>query len=156
MTASNGQNKSVINQAIESWHAFLRGETDLDEVLHKDCVFWSPVLFRPQEGRELTKLYLAAAYQVFPGDSEVETDEGGDPIGGTSGFRYTRRILDGNHAALEFETTMGGVAVNGVDLITCDDDGRIIEFKVMLRPRKAMEKVQEQMVAAIEALSAKD
>ena len=153
MTASNGQNKSVINQAIESWHAFLRGETDLDEVLHKDCVFWSPVLFRPQEGRELTKLYLTAAYQVFPGDPEAATNEGEDPTGGQSGFRYTRRILDGNPAALEFETTMDGVTVNGVDLITCDDDGRITEFKVMLRPRKAVEKVQEQMAAMIETLS---
>ena len=153
MTASNGQNESVIDQAIESWHAVLRGEADLDEVLHKDCVFWSPVLFRPQEGRELTKLYLTAAYQVFPGDPEAETNEGEDPTGGQSGFRYTRRILDGNHAALEFETTMDGVTVNGVDLITCDDDGRITEFKVMLRPRKAVEKVQEQMAAMIETLS---
>ena len=113
MTVPNGQNGSVIDQAIESWHAVLRGEADLDEVLHKDCVFWSPVLFRPQEGRELTKLYLTAAYQVFPGDPEAATNEGEDPTGGQSGFRYTRRILDGNHAALEFETTMDGVTVNG-------------------------------------------
>ena len=82
-----------------------------------------------------------------------QTNVGEDPTGGQSGFRYTRRILDGNHAALEFETTMDGVTVNGVDLITCDDDGRITEFKVMLRPRKAVEKVQEQMAAMIETLS---
>ena len=112
------------------------------------------MLFRPQEGRELPKLYLTAAYQVFPGDQDDDASgDGADPAGGSSAFRYTRRILDGNHAALEFETTMDGVAVNGVDLITCDADGLIVEFKVMLRPRRAVEKVQEQMAAMLEALS---
>ena len=48
----------MIETTMDRWHAFLRGEVDLDDVLHEDCVFWSPVLFRPQEGRELTKLYL--------------------------------------------------------------------------------------------------
>ena len=89
----------MIRTTIERWHAVLRGEDDLDDLLHEDCVFWSPVLFRPQEGREITKLYLTAASQVFPGDP---ADDGADPAGGNSGFRYTRRILDGNHAALEF------------------------------------------------------
>ena len=144
----------MIKIAMERWHAFLRGEAELDEVLHENCVFWSPVLFRPQEGRELTKLYLTAAYQVFPGDPDNgEDSDGTDPAGGSSTFRYTRRILDGNHAALEFETTMDGVAVNGVDLITCDNDGLIVEFKVMLRPRRAVGKVQEQMAAMLEILS---
>ena len=120
----------MIESTMDRWHAFLRGEGDLDDVLHENCVFWSPVLFRPQEGRELTKLYLAAAYQVFPGDTdEGASDDGTDPAGGSSAFRYTRRILDGNHAALEFETTMDGVAVNGVDLITCDAEGLIVEFR---------------------------
>ena len=102
----------------------------------------------------MTKLYLTAAYQVFPGDEDDgASGDGTDSAGGSSAFRYTRRILDGNHAALEFETTMDGVAVNGVDLITCDAEGLIVEFKVMLRPRRAVEKVQEQMAAMLEALS---
>ena len=139
---------------MDRWHAFLRGEADLDEVLHEDCVFWSPVLFSPQEGRELPKLYLKAAYQGFPGDPcDGESSDGTDPPGGSSTFRYTRRILDGNHAALEFETAIDGVVVNGVDLITCDTEGLIVEFKVMLRPRRAVEKVQEQMAAMLEILS---
>ncbi|MEE2768472.1 MAG: nuclear transport factor 2 family protein [Actinomycetota bacterium] len=142
----------MIETAIERWHGFLRGEVDLDEVLHEDCVFWSPVLFRPQEGRDLTRLYLTAAYQVFPGD-QGEGREGTDPTGGSSSFRYTKRILDGTYAALEFETSIDGVAVNGVDLITCDADGLIVEFKVLLRPRRAVEKVQEQMAAMLEALA---
>ena len=58
----------MIEIAIERWHAVLRGEADLDDLLHEDCVFWSPVLFHPQHGRELTKMYLQAAAHVFPGD----------------------------------------------------------------------------------------
>ena len=138
----------MIRTTIERWHEALRGESAFEDLLHEDCVFWSPVLFRPMEGRDLTALYLRAAYQVFPGDGADATDS----TDGPSGFRYTKRVLDGNHAVLEFETTMDGVSVNGVDIITCDDDGLITEFKVMVRPRKAVEKVQAQMAAMLEQM----
>ena len=138
----------MIRATIERWHEALRGESAFENLLHEDCVFWSPVLFRPMEGRDLTALYLRAAYQVFPGDGADATDS----TDGPSGFRYTKRVLDGNHAVLEFETTMDGVSVNGVDIITCDDDGLITEFKVMIRPRKAVEKVQAQMAAMLEQM----
>ena len=139
----------MIRTTIERWHEALRGESAFEDLLHEDCVFWSPVLFRPMEGRDLTALYLRAAYQVFPGDGADATDS----TDGPSGFRYTKRVLDGNHAVLEFETTMDGVSVNGVDIITCDDDGLITEFKVMVRPRKAVEKVQAQMAAMLEQMA---
>ena len=138
----------MIRTTIERWHEALRGESAFEDLLHEDCVFWSPVLFRPMEGRDLTALYLRAAYQVFPGDGADATNS----TDGPSGFRYTKRVLDGNHAVLEFETTMDGVSVNGVDIITCDDDGLITEFKVMIRPRKAVEKVQAQMAAMLEQM----
>jgi hypothetical protein len=140
----------MIATTIERWHTVLRGELAFEDVLHEDCTFWSPVLFRPMEGRDLTALYLRAAYQVFPGDGSDDPD----PTDDSSGFRYTKHILDGNHAVLEFETTMDGVSVNGVDIITCDDDGLITEFKVMIRPRKAVEKVQAQMAAMLEQMPA--
>ena len=85
---------------------------------------------------------------VFPGDGEKEGDEGQ-----SGSFKYTKKVLDGNHAVLEFETTMDGLSVNGVDIISCDDDGKIVEFKVMLRPQKAVEKAREQMMAALEKLN---
>ena len=141
----------MIEIAIERWHAVLRGEADLDDLLHEDCVFWSPVLFRPQHGRELTKMYLQAAAQVFPGD-ESDQKSGGDPTGADSAFRYTRRVLDGHLAVLEFETNMGDIAVNGVDIVTCDDDGMITEFKVMLRPMKAVEAVRDRMATMLKTL----
>ena len=146
----------MIRSTIERWHAALRGELAFEDILHEDCTFWSPVLFRPMEGRDLTALYLRAAYQVFPGD-DGDSGDGDDgatgPTDDASGFRYTKRVLDGNHAVLEFETTMDGVSVNGVDIITCDDDGLITEFKVMIRPRKAVEKVQAQMAAMLEQMA---
>ena len=100
-------------------------------------------------------MYLTAASQVFPGDSPggaIGVESEGDPDIGATGFRYTRHVLDGNHAVLEFETTIDGISVNGVDIITCDDDGRIVEFKVMLRPMKAVEAVRDRMAAMLETL----
>ena len=92
-------------------------------------------------------MYLTAASQVFPGDPETEESGPSGPSGG--GFHYTKKVLDGNHAVLEFETMMGGVQVNGVDIITCDDNGLITEFKVMIRPFKAIEAVRDRMAAML-------
>lgn len=138
---------SPIHQTMASWLAHLAGgaPTPLEDLLHPDVVFWSPVIFAPQRGRDLTLMYLTAASQVFPGDPETEGSEPSGPSGG--GFHYTKTVLDGNHAVLEFETTMGGIQVNGVDIITCDDNGLIIEFKVMIRPFKAIEAVRDRMAA---------
>ena len=138
----------MIEVVIEKWFAVLRGDGNMRELLHEDCVFWSPVLFHPQVGADLTAMYLSAAGMVFPGDDEKEGDEGQ-----SGSFKYTKKIFDGNHAVLEFETTMDGLSVNGVDIISCDDDGKIVEFKVMLRPQKAVEKAREQMMAALEQLN---
>jgi len=140
---------SPIHQTMASWLAHLAGggSAPLEDLLHPDVVFWSPVIFAPQRGRDLTLMYLTAASQVFPGDPETEESEPSGPSGG--GFHYTKKVLDGNHAVLEFETMMGGVQVNGVDIITCDDNGLITEFKVMIRPFKAIEAVRDRMAAML-------
>ena len=143
----------MIHAVIDKWHAHLRGELPggLDVLLHDDCVFLSPIVFTPQRGKELTKLYLSAAGNVLPGES----DGVGSPPSAHDGggkFRYVKQVLDGHHAVLEFETTVDGIAVNGVDIITCDDDGKIIEFKVMIRPLKAIDKVHAQMAAMLETM----
>jgi hypothetical protein len=148
---------AVIHDVIDRWHRHLRGELPggLDELLHPDVVFYSPIVYTPQEGREITKLYLTAAGQTLPGDAPAD----GGPAGGGSeaapaggGFRYTKRVLDGDTAVLEFETTVGGKYVNGVDIIRCDDDGRIVEIRVMIRPLQAVNLVHEQMKAALERM----
>ena len=112
----------------------------------------SPVVFSPQRGREISKLYLSAAANVLPGDEVASSPATNDDEHGT--FRYTKKIAQGHHAMLEFETMVGEVSVNGVDIITCDDDGWITEFKVMMRPYKALDAVREQMAAMMEKLAA--
>jgi hypothetical protein len=143
-----------IERCVADWHRHLRGELDggLDAILHEDCVFLSPIVFTPQHGREITKLYLTAASGTLGGDDGTVTDALADPVG-SSGFRYVKQILQGHHAMLEFETTVEGKYANGVDIITCDDDARIVEFKVMMRPLQAINAVHAQMKAMLDQLS---
>jgi hypothetical protein len=142
----------MIDGVVERWHRHLRGDLPggLDDLLHEDVVFYSPIVYTPQEGREITKLYLTAAGQTLPGDGAREGGDGGGESKG--GFRYTKQVLAGDTAVLEFESTVGGTYVNGVDVIRCDDDGRIVEFRVMIRPLQAVNLVHEQMRAALERM----
>lgn len=143
-----------IHDVLDRWHQHLRGDLPggLDALLHEDCIFYSPVVFSPQRGREISKLYLSAAANVLPGDEAAAQPVTSDDEHGK--FRYTKKIADGHHAMLEFETMVGEISVNGVDIITCDDDGWIIEFKVMMRPYKALDAVRDQMAAMMQKLSA--
>lgn len=143
-----------IHNCIARWHACIAGELEggLDVVLHPDCVFLSPIVFTPQRGRDVTKLYLTAAGASLAGSSLGSGDAA--PEGATnSKFRYVKQICDGHQAMLEFETEIDGKYVNGVDIITCDVDGAITEFKVMIRPLQAIEAVHAQMRAMLERLS---
>ena len=143
-----------IHDVLDRWHQHLRGDLPggLDALLHEDCIFYSPVVFSPQRGREISKLYLSAAANVLPGDEAAAQPVTSEDEHGK--FRYTKKIADGHHAMLEFETMVGEISVNGVDIITCDDDGWIIEFKVMMRPHKALDAVRDQMAAMMQKLSA--
>lgn len=140
----------MIEETIERWHRYLRGELPggLDALLHDDVVFHSPVVFTPQRGKAITRMYLQAAQATFPGDG----DSGAKDTGAGS-FRYVKQILSGNQAALEFETRMDGKYVNGVDLIRCDDEGRIVEFKVLIRPLQAVNAVHARMRSMLESMA---
>ena len=67
-------------------------------------------------------------------------------------FQYTKEIHDGMNSVLEFETYIDEISVNGVDIIEWNEDGKIVNFKVMIRPFKAVQKVQQKMVEALESL----
>ncbi|MDZ7826910.1 MAG: nuclear transport factor 2 family protein [Gammaproteobacteria bacterium] len=134
---------------MKKWHAHMRGELPggLDELLADDCVFFSPVVFTPQDGKELTKMYLLAAGGTF---SDGEADQAPGQPG--SKFHYTKEILDGDHAVLEFETEIDGKYINGIDMITWNDAGRICEFKVMVRPLQAINLLHAKMKAMLEQM----
>ncbi|GGJ44357.1 hypothetical protein CDQ92_02905 [Sphingopyxis bauzanensis] len=117
---------------VAAWHAYMEGGGDpqaLRDMLAEDAVFHSPVVHSPQAGRDKVFAYLHAASHVLGGDD----------------FRYEREIIDGDQAMLEFATTLDGIHINGVDIIRWNNDGKIIDFKVMVRPLKAINKVWEKM-----------
>ena len=146
-----------IHDVIRRWHLHLRGKLagGLDELLHDDVVFYSPIVYTPQEGKAVTTMYLQAAGQTLPGDGDTAaaSPKGADQDPGR--FRYTKEVLAGDTAVLEFETTVAGKYVNGVDIIRCDASGRIVEFRVMIRPLQAVNLVHEQMRAALELMAPK-
>ena len=121
----------MIDDVIARWHRYLEGELagGLDELLADDVVFYSPVVYTPQRGKLVTAQYLEAATRTLGGGA----------------FQYTKQVLSGATAVLEFETSVEGKYVNGVDIITCDDTGRIVEFRVMMRPLQGIQAVHEQM-----------
>ena len=140
----------MIEKVIENWHRHIRGEFPggLDELLADDVVFYSPIVFTPQKGKEITKMYLGAAGNTIGGD---EKQVGG----GGSTFRYTKEILSGNHAMLEFESRIDGKYLNGVDIISCNAEGKISEFKVMIRPLQAINATHKAMAAMLEKMQAR-
>ncbi|PKP39666.1 MAG: hypothetical protein CVT98_00935 [Bacteroidetes bacterium HGW-Bacteroidetes-15] len=129
-----------MNASLKNWHTFLetRNPKILDELLSDEVFFYSPIVWTPQEGKQMTKLYLMAAMEVFGGEN--------------SNFRYVKQVIDNNQFILEFVTFIDGVTVNGVDMIEVNDDGKIISFKVMVRPLKAINKVHEKMGEMLEKL----
>ena len=139
----------MIEQNMEKWHSHLKGELPggLDDLLAEDCVFYSPIVFTAQKGKELTKMYLGAAGNTFSGGSKEKAPGKSD-----SPFKYTKEVLCGNHAVLEFESEIDGKYINGVDIMTWNDDGRITEFKVMIRPLQAINTMHEQMKAMLEKM----
>ena len=123
--------------AVEEWHRIVR-ERDidaLDALLADEVVFHSPVVHTPQRGRPITTMYLAAAVVVF----------------GNASFRYVRELAGAREAVLEFVVEIDGIEVNGVDMIRWNDAGRIVDFKVMLRPLKAINLIHEKMGALLQS-----
>ena len=142
--------ESPIERCIEKWHAQLRGELagGLDELLAEDVVFYSPIVYTPQRGKQVTKLYLTAAGATFS-DDPPQAD--GPKLPGRK-FHYTKQVLCGRQAVLEFETEVGGKYVNGVDIIECNDEGKIVEFRVMVRPLQAVNLLHQRMAAMLERM----
>ncbi len=147
-----------IGPVIERWHAHLRGDDPggLEELLDDDVVFYSPIVFTPQEGKAITTLYLQAARQTFPGDTVPAADGDGPAEFDGRAFRYTKQVLAGDTAVLEFETTVEGRYVNGVDIIRCNPQGRIVEFRVMIRPLQAVDLIHRRMAAMLERMRPAD
>ena len=127
------------NATLDAWHRMIeeRNAAALDDVLAEDAVFHSPVVHTPQEGKALTKLYLSAAIMVL----------------GSSNFQYVREVINGSDAVLEFTAEINGIVINGVDMIHWDADGKIDDFKVMIRPLKAVNLLHQMMGQMLKQMS---
>lgn len=126
-------------KGLERWHTVIGNGSrpaELAAIIREDAVFHSPVVHTPQQGRDLVVAYLSAAGQTL----------------GNNSFAYVRELVDGENALLEFTTVIDGIHINGIDLIRFDEDGMISDFKVMVRPLKAVNKVWEQMAAMLKTM----
>ena len=127
---------------LAAWHAYMEGGGDpqaLRDLLAEYAVFHSPVVHTPQRGRDITFKYLASAENVLGGN----------------GFSYVGEWLSETGAILEFTQEIEGIQINGIDMITFNDEGQITHFKVMVRPLKAVNLLHQLMGAQLAAMAAK-
>jgi hypothetical protein len=115
----------------KKWHAVALSsdENAISALLHEDAVFESPVVHTPQRGKPITVKYLASAGKVFS----------------NTGFHYVGEWEGKNSLILEFNAEINGIKIDGIDMITWDEDGLITNFKVMVRPLKAMNMLHQKM-----------
>ena len=125
---------------IQKWHEMLetRDLQKLEGLLADDARFHSPILHTIQKGKGLTHMYLMGAATIIANDN----------------FKYIREVYDEGFAMLEFETEVDGIVVNGVDMISWNEDNLITDFKVMIRPLKAVNMVQQKMAEMLEQFKA--
>lgn len=118
-------------QTLASWHHILERNAmeELDPLLADDIVFRSPVAHSPYPGRAAIKLVLKNVNQVF------------------QNFTYHRSFVseDGNSVVLEFSAEVNGKQLKGIDMLRFDEQGRILEFEVMVRPLSGLQALGAEM-----------
>ncbi|AIS01366.1 hypothetical protein SGLAU_27140 [Streptomyces glaucescens] len=129
--------------ATATAHAFRtaveeRDTRAVEALLAEHVVFTSPVAFRPYEGKAITAAILRGVLRVF------------------EDFRYVREIADpgGRDHALVFTATVNGKRIQGCDFLHVDDEGRIDDFTVMVRPLSAAQALAEAMGAQFDRIAA--
>ncbi|MDP5092610.1 MAG: hypothetical protein NWQ17_04835 [Polaribacter sp.] len=120
-----------MNSHLETWHEiiFNQNKAKLSAILAEEVIFYSPIVHTPQKGKQLTLMYLSAAFEILFNDS----------------FKYVREVVNDTETLLEFEVEVDGILINGIDMISWNDEGKIVSFKVMLRPLKAMNLIHQKM-----------
>ena len=128
-----------MSSVVERWHKVVEAQdpSGLADLLADDVVFHSPVVHTPQVGKAITTLYLSAAFKTLNAPGH---------------FKYLREVVDGNNAVLEFQTIIDCITINGIDMIQWNADGKIVDFKVMVRPLKAVNAIHAAMGRMLEAL----
>lgn len=113
-------------------HPFRRAAESKDlelmrETLREDVVLHSPILFRGFEGRDVVLVVLGHVIEVL------------------EGFRYVDEATEGNTVFLRFKAMVGDRELEGVDFLELDDEGRVAELTVFMRPLSALTRFNERM-----------
>ena len=126
-------NQTQMEKALEKWHLFTTSKDPkyLDELLADDVVFYSPLVHAPQKGKWITTGYLMSAMMILGADK--------------SKFTYVKEVMNTKDAILEFTAEIDGISINGVDMISVNEAGKLNVFKVMIRPLKAVNLIHEKM-----------
>jgi len=119
----------------KKWHDYFdtRDPKILKEILAEDAAFHSPVVHTPQKGKKITAIYLSSALQLLA------------EHGAAHDFKYVNEVANNRHFHLEFECSLDGIKINGLDMIEINEEGKIVNFKVMIRPLKAINMVHKKM-----------
>lgn len=128
-------------KSIVRWHEMLetRDMSILNELLAEEVVFRSPVAFQPYPGKQVVFFILTNVIQVF------------------ENFTYHREFIseDGNNVVLEFSANVGDKKLKGVDMIQFNEEGQMIDFEVMIRPKSGLEALAVQMGQRMQLFQAK-
>ncbi|WP_433522379.1 nuclear transport factor 2 family protein [Nocardia pseudovaccinii] len=113
-------------------------EAAIEALLAEDVVFTSPVAFKPYPGKAITAAILRGVIRVF------------------ENFRYVREIADANGRdhAFVFEATVDGKQLTGCDFLHFDENGKIDDFMVMVRPLSAAQALAARMGEQFEQIKA--
>ena len=122
---------------IITWHEVVKNRDYnlLESILADDIIFYSPVVYTPQKGKQLALQYLMAASEVF----------------NSSSFKYDKEVIGSSNASLEFSLTLDNTDINGIDLISWDESGKILEFKVFIRPLQGVNMIHKLMQGMLES-----
>ena len=122
---------------IVKWHEVVKNRDYnlLESILADDIIFYSPVVYTPQKGKQLALQYLMAASEVF----------------NSSSFKYDKEVIGRSNASLEFSLTLDNTDINGIDLISWDESGKILEFKVFIRPLQGVNMIHKLMQGMLES-----
>ncbi|MFF9012783.1 nuclear transport factor 2 family protein [Streptomyces sp. NPDC014870] len=114
-----------------------RDAAAIEALFAEDVVFTSPVAFKPYAGKAITAAILRGVMRVF------------------EDFAYEREIAnpDGRDHALVFGATVNGRRIQGCDFLHFDEDGRIDDFTVMVRPLSAAQALAEAMGAEFDRIA---
>ncbi|UUO23582.1 nuclear transport factor 2 family protein [Colwellia sp. M166] len=123
---------------LNNWHTMIQNKQveQVSTLLADNVTLFSPVIHTPIQGKQMVSMYLTAAFHTFLNGS----------------FNYDREFTADNAAVLEFSLNIDGIDINGIDMITWNEDGKITEFKVMIRPYKALNMINDQMTAMLATL----